>query len=92
MTTKTLDFHADPAQDPGVVAALRELVGAAGKLSAALFASFKTPVSSAPRTAYDDAEAVRAMADRFAATDPSYAEDLYAAADRHERSLIEAEA
>ena len=35
-------------------------------------------------TAYDSA-AVRALADSFRKSDPGFASDLYAAADRHER-------
>lgn len=35
----------------------------------------------------EDAAAVRALADSFRKSDPGFASDLYAAADRHEREL-----
>jgi hypothetical protein len=34
----------------------------------------------------DDAASVRALADRYRRSDPGFASDLYAAADRHERA------
>ena len=39
----------------------------------------------APRTAAEELTAVRALADSYRRTDPGFASDLYAAADRHER-------
>ena len=39
------------------------------------------------RDAVDDAAAVRALADSYRRTDPGFASDLYAAAERHERAL-----
>jgi hypothetical protein len=38
-----------------------------------------------PRSAAEDAAAVRALADTYRQSDPGFASDLYAAADRHER-------
>jgi hypothetical protein len=39
----------------------------------------------ATRSVFDEANAVRRLADRMQAEDPRAAADLYAAADRHER-------
>jgi hypothetical protein len=38
-----------------------------------------------PRSVADDAAAVRALADSYRQSDPGFASDLYAAAERHER-------
>jgi len=40
-----------------------------------------------PRDADGDMAAVRALADSYRKSDPGFASDLYAAADRHEREL-----
>lgn len=37
-----------------------------------------------PLTRFEEAEQLRAMADDLQASDPAFAQDLYAAADRHE--------
>jgi len=42
-------------------------------------------VDAARRVAADEAAAVRALADSVRKSDPGFASDLYAAADRHER-------
>jgi hypothetical protein len=39
-----------------------------------------------PSEPSDDAASVRALADRYRRSDPGFASDLYAAADRHERA------
>jgi ABC-type oligopeptide transport system substrate-binding subunit len=57
------------------------------RLAARLFASRRAPaaVATAPvLTAFQEAERVRAMADDLLKTDPDLAQELYAAADRHE--------
>jgi hypothetical protein len=41
-----------------------------------------TPVR--PLTRFEEAEQLRAMADDLQSSDPAFAQDLYAAADRHE--------
>ena len=41
---------------------------------------------AAVRSAIDEAASVRALADTYRRSDPSFASDLYAAADRHERA------
>ena len=43
------------------------------------------PWEAAQRDAADDAAAVRALAYAYRQSDPGFASDLYAAADRHER-------
>jgi hypothetical protein len=43
-----------------------------------------TKAETAPRTAAEELAAVRALADSYRQTDPGFASDLYAAADRHE--------
>lgn len=43
---------------------------------------FATPAR--PLTRFEEAEQLRAMADDVAQSDPAFAQDLYAAADRHE--------
>lgn len=60
----------------------------AGDAAAALFAAVRAaflrqPVSAA-QSRQMEAESVRRMADQVRATDPGFAEDLYAAASRHE--------
>ena len=39
---------------------------------------------AAPRSAAEELAAVRALADSYRTSDPGFASDLYAAADRHE--------
>jgi hypothetical protein len=50
-----------------------------------LFAAHRAPAVPSSTTRAEEAEAVREMASQIQATDPAYADDLYAAADRHER-------
>lgn len=55
------------------------------RLVTRLFASRHAPAAVAPvLTAFQEAERVRAMADDLLKTDPDLAQELYAAADRHE--------
>lgn len=57
------------------------------RLAARLFTSRRTPAAAATApvlTAFQEAERVRAMADDLLTTDPDFAQELYAAADRHE--------
>jgi hypothetical protein len=46
-----------------------------------------TKLEVTPRRAAEDAAAVRALADTYRQSDPGFASDLYAAADRHERDI-----
>jgi hypothetical protein len=43
------------------------------------------PAPKAGRSAAEEAADVRALADQYRRSDPGFASDLYAAADRHER-------
>jgi hypothetical protein len=69
---------------PAVGSALSAFVSAASQLGSALVATlFNAPVAR-PLSASDEAEQVRMMAESYVASDPSFAQDLFAAADRHE--------
>jgi hypothetical protein len=48
------------------------------------FAATHTATPARPLTRFEEAEQLRAMADDVAKSDPAFAQDLYAAADRHE--------
>lgn len=50
----------------------------------ALWSALRTPMASRPLTALEQADRVRAKADQLLASDPVFAQELYAAADRHE--------
>jgi hypothetical protein len=51
-----------------------------------------TKAEAAPRSMAEELAAVRALADSYRRSDPGFASDLYAAADRHERAFEEAQA
>ncbi len=44
------------------------------------------PKTTQPLTRFQEAEQTRAMADKLLSSDPRFAHELYAAADRHERA------
>ena len=44
-----------------------------------------TKAEAAPRGMAEELASVRALADNYRSSDPGFASDLYAAADRHER-------
>lgn len=44
----------------------------------------RNTTAARPLTRFEEAEQLRAMADDVVSSDPSFAQDLYAAADRHE--------
>jgi hypothetical protein len=46
----------------------------------------------APSSAAEELASVRALADSYRRSDPGFASDLYAAADRHERAIEDASA
>ena len=59
------------------------------RLIAQLFTSRRAPAAAVDApvlTAFQEAERVRAMADDLLKTDPDLAQELYAAADRHEHA------
>jgi hypothetical protein len=49
-----------------------------------------TKTEAAPRSLAEELASVRALADSYRNSDPGFASDLYAAADRHERAFEEA--
>jgi hypothetical protein len=78
MTTTTISIQVPPSRTaPRLASRLGEFFAAAG----ALLAHNGTP---APRYPSREAARVRAMAHRYESTDPRFASELYAAADRHE--------
>jgi hypothetical protein len=44
----------------------------------------RNTTATRPLTRFEEAEQLRAMADDLVSSDPAFAQDLYAAADRHE--------
>jgi hypothetical protein len=77
----------NPARPQAVGDALRELSTAAQRLATAMWAAFQP--SHAPSgqdlTPIEEAAEVRNLATTYMKTDPGFAADLFAAADRHER-------
>jgi hypothetical protein len=69
---------------PAVGSALNAFFGAASQLGSALVATLFKTSQVRPLSASDEAEQVRMMAESYVATDPGFAQDLFAAADRHE--------
>jgi hypothetical protein len=53
--------------------------------------SITAKTQSGSRGLADELASVRALADSYRRTDPGFASDLYAAADRHERAFEEAQ-
>ena len=53
------------------------------------FGLAKARVTAAYSNPSAEAEALREYAHTYVKTDPSFAEDLYAAADRHERKFVD---
>lgn len=49
-----------------------------------------TKAEAKPRSVAEELAAVRALADSHRPSDPGFASDLYAAADRHERAFADA--
>jgi hypothetical protein len=87
MTTATLRptrLASTPSSNVGT--ALRELAGAAHRLALALWAATvdRTRAQSQEASAFEAAAELRTFASSLPASDHSFAEDLYAAADRHE--------
>lgn len=83
MSTNALQFPS-PTTAPAVSSALRELLQATANLAAAVYATlFKTAAPQA-LTAFEEAEQVRQLAESYTDSDPGFASDLFAAADRHE--------
>lgn len=88
--TDTVLYPSRLAQEANNVGeALRELGVATRRL---LTAVFKTVLRARPIsqvvTAQQEADKLRAYADTLSRTDPRYADDLYAAANRHEMAAL----
>lgn len=72
MTTATLSY----ASSGQFLATVRQVF--------ATWFSTRTPAQARALTRFEEAEQLRAMACDLQAADPAFAQDLYAAADRHE--------
>jgi hypothetical protein len=89
MSSTTLQSHRyTPARPQAVGDALRELSAAAGRVLKALRAALQLRAASSPRpvTPSEEANRVRELATSYLQTDPGFATDLFAAADRYERA------
>jgi hypothetical protein len=79
-----------PLVQPRVHDAILDLIAASGRLMRAIWSSTvsQPKAAMAALSAFEEAEQARAIADSFARSDPNFAQDLYAAADRHERAAM----
>ena len=87
MASTTLNALSLPKNEqPTVGASVRELLVAGQHLAAALWhtAFARAAAASSAKTAFDEAEELRSFAATLQRTDPEFARDLFAAADRHE--------
>lgn len=84
MAYTTLHHGFQTARSPSVVAVLRERLADIQQFSASLLAQFRQPAEPARTTRSLEAERVRTLASTYASSDPGFADDLYAAANRHE--------
>ena len=87
MSSSVFNLTILPAEERSSIgAALGEVTAAFKHLAAALvskvFAS--TPAQARNLTAFEEAEELRSFAADMQAQDPNFAQDLFAAADRHE--------
>lgn len=75
--------HSLPRHEGSIVTALGEVAVAFKHLAVALFT--RAPAEQAPHiTAFEEAEQLRTFAAEIQSQDPDFAQDLFAAADRHE--------
>jgi hypothetical protein len=87
MTSITLQRLNTPHEPHSVSTAMHELALATRNLITAIWATLvQRSAAHTTLTAREEADELREMACRLAASDPHFAQDLYAAADRHERS------
>ena len=76
-----------PARSAGVGRAFGDLALATARLTEALLSSLRRPVRRNRRlSVIDEANELREFASTYRRTDPGFAADLMAAADRHELS------
>ncbi|MBX3621722.1 MAG: hypothetical protein KF891_17260 [Rhizobacter sp.] len=78
MTTTTISLHIPQSRTAP------RLATRLGEWAASALAALIPAGTPAPRYPFREAARVRAMAHRFEGTDPRFASELYAAADRHE--------
>lgn len=84
MASITLHHLNAPREAGSVTAALHELAVASRHLITALLASPAWRSEPTTLTVRQEADNLRTMADGLALSDPHFAQDLYAAANRHE--------
>jgi hypothetical protein len=87
MTSITLNSQTtSPAAQPSIGSALRELAVAGRHLSVALLSTLQRDRAASRQqlSAFQEAEELRTYAQTLLKTDPGFASDLFAAADRHE--------
>lgn len=86
MSTHTLHSQTfKPAQPLGAGKVLRSLATGTVRFIGGLVLALRRPVRQNRRLSLvEEANAVREMAGLYVRTDPNFAADLYAAADRHE--------
>ncbi len=73
-----------PAQPLGFGKALSRLAAATTRMSVALLNALRRPEPQPRLSLVEEANELRSYANQFLRTDPAFAADLYAAADRHE--------
>ncbi|HEY8906684.1 MAG TPA: hypothetical protein VIM63_11670 [Rhodoferax sp.] len=84
MSSITL-HHINAPKDAGsITAALHDFAAATQQLISALLAKLGSAHTKTISTVSDEAQDMRDLAYRVSQSDPHFADDLYAAADRHE--------
>jgi hypothetical protein len=87
MASSVINLNTLPAREGSSIgAALAEVAVAFQHLASALVRKVLAPssVQVQPLTAFEEAEALRTYAADIQSQDPEFAQDLFAAADRHE--------
>ena len=85
MTSSVINLNTLPASEGrSIGAALSEVAVAFQHLASALLRKVLSPAAMQTKTAFEEAEALRSYAADIQAQDPHFAQDLFAAADRHE--------
>jgi hypothetical protein len=91
MSSTTLNALSLPQKlQPTVGASVHALLVAGRDLVSAIWYTAFAPaaVSAEAKTVFQEAEELRAFASTFQRTDPGFASDLFAAADRHESGAV----
>lgn len=85
MVSTTLNSLTLPSSaQPTVGASLQALLAAGQALAVALWQAAVGTTSASVKSAYQEAEELRSYAAQIHSADPEFANDLFAAADRHE--------